>query len=159
MLRWFQLLNGQWHLQAASRWKCWVLMTSGSHNTAMCHVVWNFVTTTNCVQEGYRGSFSTVNIRHVNAFHRCECSAPPVDVDPTPLTTYDGNDDTCLSNGMEHFVPPSLNDVESEAVSLVCELCANTSIPHNIVPRVIQSFNNMAYSLTKFVHPQFLPIA
>jgi len=85
------------------------------------------------------------------------CSAAAVDEVPIPLTTYDASDDTDadLTSALEHFVSPNLDDVKSEAVSLVCKLRANSSIPYNIVPRVIQSFNDMASSLTHFVHSQF----
>jgi len=44
-----------------------------------------------------------------------------------------------------------LDDIETEAVSLVSGLRANSSIPYSVVPNTVDCFNNMASSLTSFV--------
>lgn len=48
-----------------------------------------------------------------------------------------------------------LQDVEAEGASLVTQLRANSSIPYGIIPTIVQSYNNMAGSLSCYYKEEF----
>ena len=111
-----------------------------------------------------KSSFTTIYnlIRHTKTFHTCGRAF-------TPLDTHGNMDctaDECLSSDVEagtesccsttDDVSELYSDLRAEGVSLVAGLRANSSIPFNVVPDVVQSFNNMSSSLVSLVQAETL---
>jgi len=117
-----------------------------------------------CRQDKCKSSFSALYyfIRHLNSFHQTITDLFTEHVESAVLSEgqhtfncFPDNSSVCIN------VMPSVNtsdcfeDVQSEAVSLVARLRANSSIPYGVIPDIVQSYNNMAGSLTTYMHAEF----
>ena len=114
-----------------------------------------------CRQGNCKSSFNQLYnfMRHINAFHsdvvagfadECDQSVSGDDDDERgtdqPAECSSMVDlDKCVDS-VDFF-----HEIQSEAVSLVAGLRANSSIPYRIVPQIAQSFNSMANSMMSFV--------
>jgi len=123
-----------------------------------------------CGQGNCKASFAKVYnlLRHVECFHASdEMQCLPDDSSIFSVNGFVGvthvsvNEPSCKTNGAEVCQPydtspvndsvNSLDDLQTEAISLVAGLRANSSIPYSTIPGVINSFQHMAASLTDFV--------
>ena len=106
-----------------------------------------------CCQEQCSSEFATVFnlLHHLKSYHSIgnalAISKMSFDADESTenVHIFDSNieDATCSFD----YTDVCLRSVETHAVSLVAQLRANSSIPHGIIPTVIQSFNEMASTL------------
>jgi len=114
-----------------------------------------------CRQGKCLATFSTVFnfLRHVNVYH-CGDVHDDFQFNCANIVSRPANDSE--SGCVCDEVPPiyrgaddlnyveCLDDVRTEAVSLVAGLRANSSVPYSVIPNVVESFNHMATSLTRF---------
>lgn len=117
-----------------------------------------------CMQGKCMGTYATVFnlIRHISSYHAVasdaseerstSCSTPVSDDASVDLSCMDCVSTDCEENNEEPV--DFLADVETEAVSLVAGLRANSSVPYSIVPNVVESFNSMTASMISFVQSE-----
>jgi len=111
-----------------------------------------------CLQGNCTSSFCKIYnfMRHLDSFHGLETDArlmesltsnvnkSPTDATAEPDVSCEIGDDgsQCAAS-----VDSCLDDVRQEGISLVASLRANSSIPYNAVPAIVNSCNHMATSL------------
>lgn len=118
-----------------------------------------------CLQGSCKSSFATLFnfFRHLSTFHG-------TDVHEEDCLTLDGFSDVSLGgtqqeDGSTESASPQadfdidtdfMQNIQTEGVSLVASLRANSSVPHSIVSDVVNSFNQMAGSLTSLIKQEVL---
>lgn len=114
-----------------------------------------------CLQDSCKSSFSTLynRFRHLATFHGSEKQ------EQVGLPT-NGNDDNVeevnwRDDGDAEVAVPKpdsdtdfMQNLQTEGVSLVTSLRANSSIPYGIISDVVSSFNHMADFLTSLIHQE-----
>jgi hypothetical protein len=115
-----------------------------------------------CRQQNCKCSFQNIFnlLRHVNMYHSSPDDDAGVVDESSFLQTYSdemvqdcNNDDApCVAAGSEVDCDVNVvRDISAEGVSLVASLRANSSVPYNVIPNIVESFNQMAGSLSTFV--------
>lgn len=114
-----------------------------------------------CKQGNCNSYFSKIFnlIRHLKKFHRnnlesdANTEEDEVSLIGDETSTAHCSNDHEVSIQLAHKIDSAqcLHDLQVTATSLVAGLRANSSIPYNVVPVIIESFNSMASSLISFV--------
>lgn len=93
-------------------------------------------------------------IRHMKAFHRNDEDAVLTQAQPQVHQQFedDDNDYDDLYDDFVHAVEDNnatncIQDVKTEGVALLASLRANSSIPYNVIPSVVDSFNRVSSSI------------
>ena len=117
-----------------------------------------------------KSSFASIHnlFRHIETFHKCD-SVGSCDVDKVIPSHNEVSSreemDVCGSDvdglasdntakAVECNPSEFYEDMCAEGISLVAGMRANSSIPFSVVPDVVQSFNQMANSLTSLLHAE-----
>jgi len=117
-----------------------------------------------CRQEKCKSSFSALYnfIRHLNSYHQTITDLVSEHVESAVLSEgqhsfncFPDNSSVCINVIPSVNTSDCLKDVRSKAVSLVARLRANSSIPYGVIPDIVQSYNNMAGSITTYMHAEF----
>jgi len=117
-----------------------------------------------CKQGQCMGTYTTVFnlLRHISTHHAVKSNILEHGADSygSPDANSDATDCACMScddddtdseqNSRVNF----LQEIETEAVSLVAGLRANSSVPYSLVPAVVESFNCMSASMVSFVQSE-----
>lgn len=115
-----------------------------------------------CRQGTCKATFTTVFnlLRHVKVYHsddevaevdRMTCSRDIVHEAITMDHEDDSNGEMDMDTNNIESYEDCMNDLRTEGVSLVAGLRANSSVPYYIIPKIVDSFNNMASSLVNSV--------
>jgi hypothetical protein len=101
-------------------------------------------------------------VRHLNAYHQTitDLGDDHVESESSDVFSEDqqllGDFDPAISTSHLNVLPPSdfLQDVRREGVTLVARLRANSSIPYGVIPEIVQSYNEMAGSLSSYIQAE-----
>lgn len=118
-----------------------------------------------CRQDRCKSSYTTLFnfLRHIQSHHMTDC-----ETEGTKCTLANTRERNNMGDDDEHDMPNScvmpevkdkhdfLLDMQTEGVSLVAGLRANSSIPYSVIPGLMEHFNNMAGSLTSFIETEVL---
>jgi hypothetical protein len=123
-----------------------------------------------CCQVNCKASFTKVNnlMKHMNRYHGLGegCSAwnaVPSDSSPAlkkshGLDSQDENWELELPGDTDESISPMdvdesiiLEDIHVKAVTMVASLRANSSVPYNVIPEIIESVNNVTKSVVDCV--------
>jgi hypothetical protein len=117
-----------------------------------------------CRQGTCKGSYSTLFnfLRHIHSFHRNEetdCAESYHDADMEYVGVVGKtDDDNSVVSSTKCNVVDFAKDIRTEGVSLIAGLRANSSMPYSVIPHIVESFNNIADSVSSLVQNEVITL-